>query len=61
MSPSWSPSTWRSRPGKHMPEDYPDAQALASVEQTLRGLPPCFAGRISGATSAHSASVRSDG
>ncbi len=23
-----------------MPEDYPDAQALASVEQTLRGMPP---------------------
>jgi 3-deoxy-7-phosphoheptulonate synthase len=45
MSPSWSPSTWRSRPGKHMPEDYPDAQALASVEQTLRGMPPLvFAG-----------------
>ena len=45
MSASWSPSTWRSRPGKHMPEDYPDAQALASVEQTLRGMPPLvFAG-----------------
>jgi 3-deoxy-7-phosphoheptulonate synthase len=28
-----------------MPEDYPDAQALASVEQTLRGMPPLvFAG-----------------
>jgi len=45
MSPSWSPSTWRSLPGKHMPEDYPDAQSLASVEQTLRGMPPLvFAG-----------------
>ncbi len=45
MIPSWSPSTWRTRPGKHMPEDYPDAQALASVEQTLRGMPPLvFAG-----------------
>jgi 3-deoxy-7-phosphoheptulonate synthase len=28
-----------------MPEDYPDAQSLASVEQTLRGMPPLvFAG-----------------
>ncbi|MFM8376563.1 MAG: class II 3-deoxy-7-phosphoheptulonate synthase [Phenylobacterium sp.] len=45
MSPSWSPSTWRSRPGQHMPEDYPDADALAGVEQTLRGMPPLvFAG-----------------
>lgn len=45
MSPSWSPSTWRSLPGKHMPEDYPDTDALAGVEQTLRGMPPLvFAG-----------------
>ena len=52
MSPSWSPSTWRSRPGKHMPEDYPDAQALASVEQTLRGMPPLvFAGEARRLTS----------
>ena len=45
MIPYWSPSTWRSRPGKHMPEDYPDAAAVASVEQILRGMPPLvFAG-----------------
>ena len=52
MSPSWSPSTWRSRPGKHMPEDYPDANALVGVEQTLRGMPPLvFAGEARRLTS----------
>jgi 3-deoxy-7-phosphoheptulonate synthase len=35
-----------------MPEDYPDAQALASVEQTLRGMPPLvFAGEARRLTS----------
>jgi len=35
-----------------MPEDYPDPQALASVEQTLRGMPPLvFAGEARRLTS----------
>ena len=42
---SWSPSSWRSKPAKHIPNDYPDADHLARVEETLRGFPPLvFAG-----------------
>ena len=45
MNENWTPSSWRSKPGKHMPDDYPDLAALAAVEQTLRGMPPLvFAG-----------------
>src|SRR5258706_6717875 len=45
MTQNWPPSSWRSKPGKHMPEDYPDLAALAAVEQTLGGRPPLvFAG-----------------
>ena len=45
MTEHWTPSSWRSKPAKHMPTDYPDAAALSAVEQTLRGMPPLvFAG-----------------
>ncbi len=45
MNENWTPSSWRSKPGKHMPTDYPDLAALTAVEQTLRGMPPLvFAG-----------------
>jgi len=45
MNESWTPASWRSKPGKHMPEDYPDAAAVARVERELRALPPLvFAG-----------------
>jgi len=45
MNENWTPSSWRSKPGKHMPDDYPDLAALTGVEQTLRGMPPLvFAG-----------------
>src|ERR1700761_5741564 len=45
MTEHWTPPSWRSKPGKHMPQDYPDLAALAKVEQTLRGMPPLvFAG-----------------
>jgi 3-deoxy-7-phosphoheptulonate synthase len=45
MNENWTPSSWRSKPGKHMPGDYPDLAALTRVEQTLRGMPPLvFAG-----------------
>jgi len=41
----WTPSSWRNKPAKHIPEDYPDMQHLADVEKTLKGYPPLvFAG-----------------
>lgn len=41
----WTPSSWRAKPAKHIPDDYPDAGALSAVEQTLKGYPPLvFAG-----------------
>jgi 3-deoxy-7-phosphoheptulonate synthase len=45
MSERWTPSSWRARPAKHVPTDYPDPAHLGRVEQTLRQLPPLvFAG-----------------
>ena len=45
MTDHWTPASWRAKPAKHMPADYPDAQELARVEQTLRAMPPLvFAG-----------------
>ena len=42
---TWSPSSWRSKPAKHIPEDYPSEDHLRQVEQTLSGYPPLvFAG-----------------
>ena len=44
MSTSWSPASWRTKPIRQVP-DYPDAEALATAENTLRGMPPLvFAG-----------------
>ena len=41
---NWTPITWRSRPIKQVP-DYPDAAALATVENRLKTYPPLvFAG-----------------
>jgi len=41
----WTPSSWRGKPAKQMPTDYPDAEALARVETELRRMPPLvFAG-----------------
>lgn len=41
----WTPSSWRARPARHIPDDYPDAAVLARVEADLRALPPLiFAG-----------------
>ncbi|CAM3865188.1 class II 3-deoxy-7-phosphoheptulonate synthase [Litorimonas haliclonae] len=41
----WTPSSWRGLPALHIPDDYPDAEALTSVESTLKGYPPLvFAG-----------------
>ena len=45
MTESWTPGSWRSKPGRHMPEDYPDPAAVERVERELRALPPLvFAG-----------------
>jgi 3-deoxy-7-phosphoheptulonate synthase len=52
MTERWTPSTWRSRPAKHLPADYPDPAHLARVEETLRSLPPLvFAGEARRLTS----------
>src|SRR3984885_14427819 len=41
----WTPASWRSKPAKHLPTDYPDLAEVAKAEQTLRGMPPLvFAG-----------------
>ncbi|HFB54427.1 MAG TPA: 3-deoxy-7-phosphoheptulonate synthase class II, partial [Hellea balneolensis] len=41
----WTPASWREKPAKHIPEDYPDTDHLADVEKTLSGYPPLvFAG-----------------
>ena len=45
MTDRWTPSSWRAKPAKHLPTDYPDMAALDRVEQTLRAYPPLvFAG-----------------
>jgi 3-deoxy-7-phosphoheptulonate synthase len=45
MTDRWTPGSWRSRPAKHLPTDYPDPAALERVETVLRGMPPLvFAG-----------------
>jgi 3-deoxy-7-phosphoheptulonate synthase len=41
----WTPASWRSKPAKHVPFDYPDADALMRAEDRLRSMPPLvFAG-----------------
>jgi 3-deoxy-7-phosphoheptulonate synthase len=45
MTDRWSPSSWRTKPAKHIPTDYPDPAALERVEAELRRMPPLvFAG-----------------
>jgi 3-deoxy-7-phosphoheptulonate synthase len=39
VATDWQPDTWRSRPALQLPT-YPDAQALADVQDELRALPP---------------------
>ncbi len=42
---NWTPASWRAKPAKHIPEDYPSVEKLAEVETTLSGYPPLvFAG-----------------
>ncbi len=53
MNKSWSPKDWRALPALHIPNDYPDAQALNAVEDELSHLPPLvFAGEARRLTSA---------
>ena len=41
----WTPQSWRTRPARHLPADYPDPAALTRVEDELRRMPPLvFAG-----------------
>ena len=48
----WTPSSWRARPARHVPDDYPDTAALTAVENELRLLPPLvFAGEARRLTS----------
>jgi len=45
MTDRWTPASWRARPAKHVPTDYPDASAVERVEAELRRMPPLvFAG-----------------
>jgi len=45
MTEHWTPASWRSKPAKHIPSDYPDMAALSRVETDLRRMPPLvFAG-----------------
>ncbi len=42
---TWSPDSWRNKPARHIPDDYPEPAALAEVERELSGYPPLvFAG-----------------
>ncbi len=44
---SWSPESWRKKPVRHVPADYPDPAALATVEEELHSYPPLvFAGEV---------------
>lgn len=48
----WTPSSWRSYPAKHIPDDYPDLTALQGAEKELAQLPPLvFAGEARRLTS----------
>ena len=44
---SWSVDSWREKPARHIPDDYPDRSALGQVEQELSSYPPLvFAGEV---------------
>ena len=45
MTDAWTPASWRAKPAKHIPADYPDLAELSRVETQLRKMPPLvFAG-----------------
>ena len=37
---NWAPNSWRNRPVRCFPDDYPDPRALARTEEELSRLPP---------------------
>ncbi len=37
---TWTPEGWRSRPAKHIPEDYPDLDALSAATAEIGRYPP---------------------
>ena len=42
---TWTRDSWREKPAKHIPDDYPDPAAVAAVEEELSTYPPLvFAG-----------------
>ena len=44
---NWTPESWRQKPARHIPQDYPDPDALTSVERELSTYPPLvFAGEV---------------
>ncbi|MEM8770532.1 MAG: 3-deoxy-7-phosphoheptulonate synthase class II [Pseudomonadota bacterium] len=44
---SWTKESWRDKPAKHIPTDYPDPAAALAVEQELSTYPPLvFAGEV---------------
>ncbi len=44
---TWTVDSWRSKPARHIPEDYPDPAALAAVEAERSTYPPLvFAGEV---------------
>lgn len=44
---TWTPNSWRAKPAKHIPDDYPDSAALSEVEARLKAFPPLvFAGEV---------------
>lgn len=44
---TWTPNSWRAKPAKHIPQDYPDTSALADAEARLKAFPPLvFAGEV---------------
>ncbi len=52
MTERWTPTSWRARPAKHIPRDYPDPAALTAAEDELRRMPPLvFAGEARRLTS----------
>jgi 3-deoxy-7-phosphoheptulonate synthase len=45
MTEHWTPASWRGKPARHIPSDYPDLAELSRVETQLRKMPPLvFAG-----------------
>lgn len=44
---TWTPGSWRDKPARHIPQDYPDPSRLRDVEKELAGYPPLvFAGEV---------------